>query len=166
MSPLTAKDFISFILIIIASKERDIISLTKKKKKKNISVGIISNSLARPAFMIFYIFGDYNINLAGKDKCILNNQNQTRKLFKDFLPKLKNTMRTAWCMIFTKWYTAHLTYNISTLIDNILTNNISQPCVIGSAVHAVFISNTFISNARLKLSKNQTKAKQHLDVKL
>ena len=33
MSPLTAKDFISFILIIIASKERDyIISLTKKTK--------------------------------------------------------------------------------------------------------------------------------------
>ena len=59
MSPLTAKDFISFILIIIASKERDyIVSLTKKKNKKqknkkNISVGIISNSLARPAFMIF-----------------------------------------------------------------------------------------------------------------
>ena len=58
MSPLTAKDFISFILIIIASKERDyIISLTKKtktnKQTKNISVGIISNSLARPAFMIF-----------------------------------------------------------------------------------------------------------------
>ena len=63
MSPLTAKDFISFILIIIASKERDyIVSLTKKKtkkknkkqkNKKNISIGIISNSLARPAFMIF-----------------------------------------------------------------------------------------------------------------
>ena len=35
MSPLTAKDFISFILIIIASKERDyIVSLTKKKTKK------------------------------------------------------------------------------------------------------------------------------------
>ena len=35
MSPLTAKDFISFILIIIASKERDyIVSLTKKKQKK------------------------------------------------------------------------------------------------------------------------------------
>ena len=35
MSPLTAKDFISFILIIIASKERDyIVSLTKKKKQK------------------------------------------------------------------------------------------------------------------------------------
>ena len=176
MSPLTAKDFISFILIIIASKERDyIVSLTKKKKqkkkqktkkqKKHISWYYFKLP-SQTGFYDFYIFGDYNINLAGKDKCILNNQNETRKLFKDFLPKLKNTMRTAWCVIFTKWYTAHLTYNISTLIGNILTNNISQPCVIGSAVYAVFISNTFISNARLKLSKNQTKAKQHLDVKL
>ena len=28
-------------------------------------------------------------------------------------------------------------------------------------VHAFFISNTFISNTRLKLAKNQAKAKQH-----
>ena len=28
-------------------------------------------------------------------------------------------------------------------------------------IHAFFISNTFISNARLKLVKNQAKAKQH-----
>ena len=28
-------------------------------------------------------------------------------------------------------------------------------------LHAFFISNTFISNARLKLAKNQAKAKQH-----
>ena len=34
MSPLTAKDFISFILIIIASKERDYIVSLKKKKQK------------------------------------------------------------------------------------------------------------------------------------
>ena len=27
----------------------------------------------------------------------------------------------------------------------------------------IFISNTFISNARLKLAKNQAKAKQHTD---
>ena len=31
-------------------------------------------------------------------------------------------------------------------------------------VHAFFISNTFISNARFKFAKNQTKAKQHLEV--
>ena len=30
----------------------------------------------------------------------------------------------------------------------------------------VFISNTFISNARLKLAKNQAKAKQHAGAKL
>ena len=29
-----------------------------------------------------------------------------------------------------------------------------------------FISNTFISNARLKLAKNQAKAKQHLETEL
>ena len=28
-------------------------------------------------------------------------------------------------------------------------------------IHAFFIRNTFISNARLKLAKNQVKAKQH-----
>ena len=33
-------------------------------------------------------------------------------------------------------------------------------------IHAFFISNTFISNARLKMAKNQAKAKQHLESKL
>ena len=36
------------------------------------------------------------------------------------------------------------------------------PCTIN--IHAFFISNTFISKARLKLSKNQAKAKQHPEV--
>ena len=30
-------------------------------------------------------------------------------------------------------------------------------------IHAFFISNTFISNTRLKLAKNQAKAKQHAE---
>ena len=34
---------------------------------------------------------------------------------------------------------------------------------IDDQVHAFFISNTFISNARLKLAKNQANAKQHLE---
>ena len=33
-------------------------------------------------------------------------------------------------------------------------------------MHAFFISNTFISNARLKLAKNQAKAKQHPEAEL
>ena len=33
-------------------------------------------------------------------------------------------------------------------------------------VHAFFVSNTFISNARLKLAKNQVKAKQHPETEL
>ena len=33
-------------------------------------------------------------------------------------------------------------------------------------VHAFFISNTFISNAWLKLAKNQAKAKQHPEAEL
>ena len=33
-------------------------------------------------------------------------------------------------------------------------------------LHASFISNTFLSNARLKLKKNQADAKQHPDVEL
>ena len=78
MSPLTAKDFISFILIIIASKERDyIVSLTKKKNKTKKQKKHISwyyfKLPSQTGFYDFYIFGDYNINLAGKDKCILNN---------------------------------------------------------------------------------------------
>ena len=33
-------------------------------------------------------------------------------------------------------------------------------------VHAFFISNTFTSNARLKLAKNQANAKQHPEAEL
>ena len=33
-------------------------------------------------------------------------------------------------------------------------------------IHAFFISNTFISNARLKLTKNQANAKQHAEAEL
>ena len=33
-------------------------------------------------------------------------------------------------------------------------------------VHSFFISNTFISNARLKLAKNQANAKQHPEAEL
>ena len=33
-------------------------------------------------------------------------------------------------------------------------------------VHIFFISSTFISNARLKLAKNQAKAKQHPEAEL
>ena len=33
-------------------------------------------------------------------------------------------------------------------------------------VHAFFINNTFISNARLKLTKNQARAKQHREAEL
>ena len=33
-------------------------------------------------------------------------------------------------------------------------------------IHASFISNIFISNARLKFTENQSKAKQHLKAKL
>ena len=33
-------------------------------------------------------------------------------------------------------------------------------------IHAFFINNTFISNARLKLAKNQTNAKQHPEAEL
>ena len=33
-------------------------------------------------------------------------------------------------------------------------------------IHTFFISNTFISNARLKLKKNQAKTKQHADAEL
>ena len=33
-------------------------------------------------------------------------------------------------------------------------------------IHASFISNIFISNTRLKLTENQSKAKQHLKAKL
>ena len=33
-------------------------------------------------------------------------------------------------------------------------------------IHAFFISNTFTSNARLKLAKNQANAKQHPETKL
>ena len=35
-----------------------------------------------------------------------------------------------------------------------------------SVSHAFFISNTFISNTRLKLTKNQAKSKQHPEAKL
>ena len=35
-----------------------------------------------------------------------------------------------------------------------------------SAVHAFFISNTFISKARLKLAKNQANAKHHPEAEL
>ena len=35
-----------------------------------------------------------------------------------------------------------------------------------TVLHAFFISNTSISNARLKLPKNQAKAKQHPEAKL
>ena len=34
------------------------------------------------------------------------------------------------------------------------------------AIHAFFISNTFITNTRLKLAKNQAKAKEHLEAEL
>ena len=34
------------------------------------------------------------------------------------------------------------------------------------SLHTFFISNTFISNARLKLAKNQAKAKQHPEAEL
>ena len=37
---------------------------------------------------------------------------------------------------------------------------------IWSTVHAVFISNTFISNVALKLAKNQANAKQHPEAEL
>ena len=33
-------------------------------------------------------------------------------------------------------------------------------------LHAFFISNTFISNTKLKLAKSQANAKQHLEVEL
>ena len=33
-------------------------------------------------------------------------------------------------------------------------------------MHVFYISNTFISNARLKLAKNQAKAKPHLEAEL
>ena len=36
----------------------------------------------------------------------------------------------------------------------------------GTVIHAFFISNTFISNARLKLAKNQANAKQHPETDL
>ena len=32
-------------------------------------------------------------------------------------------------------------------------------------IHAFFMSNTFINNARLKIVKNQAKAKQHLEAR-
>ena len=35
-----------------------------------------------------------------------------------------------------------------------------------SAIHAFFISNTFIRNVRLKLAKNQEKAKQHTEAEI
>ena len=44
-----------------------------------------------------------------------------------------------------------------------LTVLIKIPCTL---LHAFFISNTFISNARLKLAKNQANAKQHPEVEL
>ena len=39
-------------------------------------------------------------------------------------------------------------------------------CEDSSALHAFFISNTFISNARLKFAKNQAKAKPHPEAEL
>ena len=39
-------------------------------------------------------------------------------------------------------------------------------CTTHSDVHAFFISNTFISNARRKLVKNQAKPKQHAEAEL
>ena len=42
----------------------------------------------------------------------------------------------------------------------------SSTIYICGALHAFFISNTFISNTRLKLAKNQAKAKQHPEAEL
>ena len=38
--------------------------------------------------------------------------------------------------------------------------------MLNSQIHAFFISNTFISNVRLKLAKNQVIAKQHPEIEL
>ena len=39
-------------------------------------------------------------------------------------------------------------------------------CIIFFNIHAFFISNIFISNAKLKLANNQGKARQHPEVEL
>ena len=39
-------------------------------------------------------------------------------------------------------------------------------CIIFFNIHAFFISNIFISNAKLKLANNQAKARQHPEVEL
>ena len=39
--------------------------------------------------------------------------------------------------------------------------NVLSAVVLNPVTHSFFISNTFISNARLKLAKNQVNAEQH-----
>ena len=52
----------------------------------------------------------------------------------------------------SKLFTAYLLYPVK--------------LIVGTKLHVVFISNTFISNARLKLAKNQLNAKQHPETEL
>ena len=47
-----------------------------------------------------------------------------------------------------------------------LTLNMREAFLQYASLHTFFISNTFISNARLKLAKNQTNAKQHSEAEL
>ena len=50
---------------------------------------------------------------------------------------------------------------------SILHFTILSICIFTSIhIHVLFTSNTFISNARLKLAKNQAKAKQHPETEL
>ena len=44
---------------------------------------------------------------------------------------------------------------------NMKIQNMEKILVVKNGLHAFFISNTFISNVRLKLAKNQAKAKQN-----
>ena len=52
------------------------------------------------------------------------------------------------------------------LITLILMTQVSPYLFSLLELHAFFISNTFISNARLKLAKHQAKAKQHPEAEL
>ena len=47
-----------------------------------------------------------------------------------------------------------------------LTLNTREAFLQYASLHSFFISNTFISNARLKLAKNQANAKQHPEAEL
>ena len=70
----------------------------------------------------------------------------------------------------------HLQYSATTtMIKQLNSNHVSKKFVISLIDYRItpvlritrfFISNTFISNVRLKLAKNQTKTKQHAESEL